>query len=332
MSRGCVAILMALGLLIVAPAAQATASLPPDLVALEQQMAQLQVNTERFSVQEELEFNGLGALLGGSEEESAPLVLVIAGDGEASTTPPELTMTAGLFGAPVERIRQIGETLYTYRREIGKFDGHRPWVRSHSKSPQSGSESIDVGGLLEGDQPGAQGTFSGLVQELNGAESVTESGPVTVDGQRVIEFDAALDPTPLLEKLRSKSKSSEGASENPLAGLGEAIAPKSKAHKKASPPPSLELEVFIAPNGLPVRVRVTAQIEGTTVSERVDTLAINIPVSVQPPPASETIDKAALETIERRRQRRERAALLKACRRANSHSKHKIDCARLVAS
>lgn len=330
-----VVVLSSLIALVLGAPARAAAPLPEDLVGLEGAMAQLHANSVRFTFQTELELPGLSGLLGssGGSGESAPLVFVIAGRGEAGTTPPEFTASAGLFGAPQEHVLQIGETLYTYNASAGHIDGHRPWVRSHGKSGQlTESGALDPGGLLENDHAGSQGTFSGLIAELNGALSITESGPATVDDQRVTEFDAELDPTPLVEKLRAKSSTPGGSSGegNPLSGLGELTGPPPKQPAKAPAPPTLELEVFIAPSGLPVRSRVTASIEGVHFAERVDTLAIDIPVSVQAPPASETIDKAALEAIERRRSRRERAAMLRACRQANLHRKRKLLCGRFI--
>jgi hypothetical protein len=294
--------------------ASAAAALPPDLVALEQQTAQLQANSERFSFQEEL---SLGGLFGGS----VPLVLIVAGEGEASDSPPEGSAIGGLFGQPEENIRTIGDTLYRYKRQAGEIDGGRPWVRSQRPAKEEAAAgagtSLDPGGLLENDHPGAHGTFSKLVEELNGALSIEESGPATVDGQRVIEFDATLDPTPLLAQLKAESKEPRHPLSSPFetAPVGH-----SKAPAKATAPPTLELEVFIAPDGLPVRARLTFADEGTTIALRVDTLAINIPVNVVPPPARQTIDAAQLKRIERRRAARELAQALRACARLHGRS------------
>jgi hypothetical protein len=73
--------------------------------------------------------------------------------------------------------------------------------------------------------------------------------------------------------------------------------------------------VFFAPNGLPVRVRLTLAAEGTTIAIRVDTLAINVPVNVVAPPADKTIGEAQLKRLERRRAARELERALRACRR-----------------
>jgi len=285
--------------------ARAAAPLPPDLVALEQQTAQLHVESERFSFQEELALSSLGSLLGAE----TPLVLIVAGEGEASDSPPESTAVGGLLGLPEERILTVGETVYRYRPQVASFDGHRPWVRGQ-RTAKEGS-GLDPGGQLEDDETGAQGTFSKLIEQLDSALSVEESGPATVDDQRVIEFDAKLDPTPYLAQLKSESKEPQ----HPLSSPLETSPVRSrKAPAKPASPPTLELEVFIAPNGLPVRSRYTFSDEGVTVAVRVDTLAINIPVHVTPPPAKQTIGEAQLERVERRRAERQREQALRACR------------------
>ncbi len=285
-------------------------------------MAQLQANSERFSFQEEF---AVGGLIG----EGAPLLFIIAGDGEASDSPPESAATGGLFGAPEDKTRTIGDTVYSYKRQAGEIDGRRPWVRSQRQAKEEAAPgadtSLDPGGLLENDHPGAQGTFSKLIEQLNGALSIEESGPATVDDQRVIEFDATLDPAPFLAQLKAESKEPTHPLSSPLetAPVGH-----SKAPAKATAPPTLELEVFIAPNGLPVRARLTFADEGATIAIRVDTLAINIPVNIVPPPARQTIDEAQLKRIERRRAARELRQALRFCGRL--HGKSAATCRTLA--
>ncbi|MGD1057725.1 MAG: hypothetical protein ABR992_09985 [Solirubrobacteraceae bacterium] len=271
--------------------ATATTPLPPDLVGLEQQMAQLQANSERFSFQEEI---SLGEFLG----KQTPLVLLVAGDGEASDSPAEASYVGGLFGLRQVQKRVIGDTTYTYKQSAAEIDGGRPWVSHPTKADKEEASALDPSGILGNDQSGQQGTFSKLIEQLNGAQSIEESGPATVDGQRVIEFDATLNPAPILAQLRSKATPSG----HPLSSLLETSPVGSpKAPAKPSAPPSFELEAFIAPNGLPVRIRFTFAAEGTTLAVRVDTLAINIPVTVVPPPAAQTIEETQLKQIERRR-------------------------------
>lgn len=308
------AVLAALACLIPG-SASAGVALPPELVALEQQMAQLQVNSERFSLQEEI---SLGSALG----QGIPLVLIVAGDGEASDAPPQALVNAGIpgLGAP-EQVRSFGETTYTNQPSAARVDGGRPWVRGHTKSKVA--NPLDPGGIAEGDQGGKQGTFTKLIEQLGGALSIEESGPVTVDDQRVTEFDASLDPTPVLAELQAHSKSTPPQRPlNSLLRIPSVGGPQSTG--KPEPAPTLELEVFIAPNGLPVRTRVTLTAEGATVAVRLDTLAINVPVHVAPPPAAQTIDEAQLKRIERRDAARARAHLLRLCRRL--HGKRARSC------
>lgn len=284
--------------------ARASVAAPPDLVALEQQMAALQANSERFTFQEELSFGN--GLLG----QGIPLVLLIAGSGEAGDAPPQAAVTGGLLGLGDVRLRTIGDTTYRYEQEAASIDGGRPWVRGAGKAGKG--NGLDPGGLLESDQAGKQGTFSKLIEEFGGALAIEESGPVTVDDQRVTEFDATLDPAPFLAQLQSHSKQPAHPLSSPLQ-IPSVGGSKSKP-QPPSPPPSLRLELFIAANGLPVRARITFTAEGTTVSVRVDTLAINVPVHVEAPPPRQTIDEASLERIQRRHAARELKRGLRACR------------------
>lgn len=281
----------------------AVAAVPPDLEALEQQTSTLKASSERFDFQEEVSF---GALLG----PAIPFDLIITGEGESTTSPAGSSVVGGLLGGHDIQSRTIGGSEYLYDREAGEMDGRRPWVK---KAPPESQEagSLVPGGLLENDQTGAQGTFSGLVQELNTALEVNEAGPVTVDDQRVIEFDAKLDPAPLIARLKSSSSkpTKSGSSLFEFPGVGES------KPKVPPPPPSLTLEAFIAPNGLPVRVRATFTYEGLELAVRVDTLQINVPVQVSAPPAKSTITEAQLLKIERRRARRELAHALRVCSR-----------------
>lgn len=295
-------------------AAHASVTVPPDLAALEQQTAALQANSERFSFQEEI---SLGDGLFGR---GIPLDLIVAGKGEASDSPPQAAAEAGLFGLAAEPVRVIGETTYRYERSAAHVDGGRPWVRSRTKKTQ-GSNPLEPGGLAGGDQSGRQGTFTKLIEQLNGALSIEESGPVTVDDQRVTEFDASLDPAPLLAELQAHSKAK--APQHPLNSLlhiPSVGGPQSAG--KPEPAPTLELELFIAPNGLPVRARETLSVEGATIAMRIDLLAINVPVHVMAPPTAETIDEVQLKRIERRRAAHFRAFLLRLCRKQHGRRAH----------
>jgi hypothetical protein len=311
-----IVVVLSVALLALVPGvARASVAVPPDLAALEQQMAALQANSERFSFQEELSFGN--GLLG----QGIPLVLLIAGDGEASDSPPQTAITAGLPGLGAEQTRVIGETVYRHQQSAASIDGGRPWVRGRRTAKEA--NGADPGGILENDEGGKQGTFTKLIEELDGAVSIQESGPVTVDDQRVVEFDAVLDPTPFLAKLEAQSKQQGHPLSSPFQ-IPSVGGPNSK-RKPSSPPPSLKLELFLAPTGLPVRARITFAAEGATISVRVDTLAINIPVHVVAPPARQTIDEASLKRLERRREARALKRVLQACRH-HFHGKRKAKC------
>jgi hypothetical protein len=145
--------------------ARAAVAVPPDLAALEQQMAALQANSERFSFQEELSFGN--GLLG----QGIPLVLLVAGDGEASDSPPQAAISVGLLGLGAEqRTLVIGKTVYRHRQGVARIDGGRPWVRARLTATEA--NGADPSGILENYEGCRQGTFSKLVEELNGALAI----------------------------------------------------------------------------------------------------------------------------------------------------------------
>jgi len=300
------------------PSACAAAPLPPDLLTLEQQMAQLQIHSERFSFQVEIatELTGNNGLLspGASSPSGGPPVpfaLVFSGAGEASDSPAQVLVNASLFGLISTQTRVLGDTVYRYQPNAARIDNGRPWVRS-PRRPGGETQGLDPSGVLESDLGGTQGTFSKLIETFNGAQGIVESGPATVDNLRVTEFDATLDPTTFLAKLKPQAKEPQHPLKS-LFELGEGEGGKAHA-SPPGPPPAFKLELFIAPNGLPVRARFTFTAEGASLGIRLDTEAINVPVTVTPPPASETIDAAQLKRIERRRAERERREALRGCR------------------
>ncbi|MGH8688020.1 MAG: hypothetical protein ACREVQ_09975, partial [Burkholderiales bacterium] len=103
---------------------QTQTTVPADLQALEQKMALLHVNSERFSV-----VMDFGVIVG----KGALFPLVIGGSGTASESPQEGSFKVGLFGAG-EESRLIGDTLYRHEDSIAEYDGGRPWVRSTHSS------------------------------------------------------------------------------------------------------------------------------------------------------------------------------------------------------
>ncbi len=276
----------------VAPPAQPQAPLPPDLVALEEKMADVRFKTERLTLQIELETKE--GLLGPG---TPPLVLLFAGSGQAGSSPPRASFTLSFLGQTTEA-RQIGGITYTYKPQAAKTDGGRSWVRSEKPTSSSAIGESPTGfGEISGG--GTEGNFAKTLELLSSAGSVQESGPAIVDDQPVTEFVAQIDPTK-------------------LAGLGKLLSgPSLTKELQSTGPASSRLELFISPAGIPLRTRFTLQAGKTVVGFTSDVLALEVPVEVQAPPAREVIGEAELKTIEKqalaRARVRLRRALLRIC-------------------
>jgi hypothetical protein len=270
-----------------APAGAPQVGLPPDLVVLEQKAAALRFNTERLTLQ--LELQSKEGLLGLG---SPPLVLLIVGQGQVSVRPEEGSFTLSLFGQTSE-VREVGGSLYTFEHSAAKIDGGRSWVRSKAESPAAAFAVGPVG--LGAGVSGTEGSFAGLLALVGAATSVQETGPAIVDDQPTIEFTAAIDPT----KLAGWSK---------LLGNGQGGGLVKGIQGKGAPATS-RLELFLAASGLPVRIRFSIAVNGTTATLTSDTRALEVPVDVQVPPAREVIGASRLKVLQAREHARERARL-----------------------
>jgi hypothetical protein len=280
----------------------APAAIPPELGALEQQMAQLHFNSERFRIAVETSINAgaFDGMLGTSVPEvapsgaglSAPVAVTSSipalpegvriafsggGEGVASISPP-----AGEFtikeGKTLTASRLIGNTLYQYEPSALIVDRHRPWV-SHREA----SSYQLLGGsspLAEGALPGSQGSFAGLIALLAKAQRIEATGPNTLaSGQRVSGFTAIISPADVI------------------------VGPNGRKELQALTKygiDSVVLEAFITPSGLPARIRVTLVSKLVSVAFGVEVLALEVPVAVKPPPARQTITAARLRRLESR--------------------------------
>jgi len=73
------------------------------------------------------------------------------------------------------------------------------------------------------------------------------------------------------------------------------------APKHPSPPPPRDtLEIAFAADGLPVQTIISQGERGVTLSATLDIPAINFPLTIIAPPASQTIGLKRFRTIERR--------------------------------
>jgi hypothetical protein len=196
---------------------------------------------------------------------------------------------------------------------VASFDGGRPWVRSRQSSSKSDGESAGLTGMSNSlaatvSGGGAGSTpFAKLIEDVNGALNVQEVGPVAVDGQQTTEFTVSSSLERLLSPKQlaalKKATSALGALLSPVESPKQRAATKKhneEAAKKLGLVP-VELELFIAPNGLPVRTIsvLGSRSEGIGVEE--DILALEVPVDVHAPPARQTIGQAQLRKLERKR-------------------------------
>ncbi len=277
--------------------ALAHAPLPASLLALEQKMEELQVTSMRFSAETSF------AVSRGSHRLKKLLKLLLSTgiSGEETFSPAAGNVTFTLFGHPF-KLRLVGNTTYLYFRALARHDHGRPWIKlgpgglfelfkvngKHVKPPTTPESKVDQPAL-------AEPPFTGLRKALAGAEEVRETGNSTLYGQPVTSFLAILEP----EQLEHEK------------GLA------STSRRLPSPqPPMVTLETSLAQNGLPVRTVIAEHGGGLTVSATVNIPAINFPLVVEAPPASQTISIARLRKIERRDRRRRRSKTQAATRRA----------------
>ncbi len=267
---------------------------PPTLQALEQKMAQISFNTARISDRQVLGEVGppVGTVELGSGVDQCKS-LVITATGTIRRSPSESFITSTFAGYQSRRIG-IGDVTYTYRRSVARYDGGRPWVRSHttaSKSEQTPADGAPpsaltvLGASLGSTAPNRKGhrlaePFTGLVEDLEGALAIQEVGPATVDRQQTVEYTASLSVAKLLAgRLTPK--------QHQLARKLEAL--------------PVTLDLFIAPNGMPVRTIVVVGGGEEGIGEEEDFRAVGIPVSIHAPPARETIGQSRLQKLQRQR-------------------------------
>jgi hypothetical protein len=287
---------------------------PARLRALEQKAAALQLSSERFSETLAIAAKpvvkgsaglpvfgrssslsalaaragaGVGVASDSSGERTETLMTIT---GEAAQSPPQAILQISFLGLQFEA-RLLGTTLYTKAPFLTQGDGGRAWVEEPDKTLQGATGTQGVSGLLGAAAPGAAsgspaaGGFAGLIAALNGAREIVATGPATVDGQATTGFKATTELSRLATVPAKQRRS-----------LDKLFAPR------------VSIEVLFAEDGLPVRTSIVFPLRhgrGRMIAQS-DVLAVNIPVSVQAPLASETITRAQLERIEERKQRRER--------------------------
>lgn len=258
-----------------APATPAPAPLPPELQALEAKMAQLQVVSERFSIN--------GTITGTSEETSAsgkcrpsqPCRVTrhtrvkrtrhrvdISQRGEVNLAEDAVALFSG--GRRV--LIAVGSALYLYAPGRTPRGRSRPWVRQTIP----GVAGTPLAALLmpfHGPRPGevslgGSGPYAGLIDLLaTAAGPIVAKGPATVAGQPTVQFSATVRPSLLVTALPPHE----------LARLREVT-------------PSQQIRVYLTESGLPLRVVAT----GRRVVTSIEIVSVNGPVDVKAPPPGRT--------------------------------------------
>ncbi|MFZ2051202.1 MAG: hypothetical protein WAU69_09780 [Solirubrobacteraceae bacterium] len=334
----CLAVLTLLGSPADASALTPRARLPSALLALEQKMKALRVNTERGTIVESLGgvgFGSAGGLLEAAEGKQAqsegkvataidptvrlPLappmsIPLLTIDFEASVSPRLAIIRGEFLGGISLQLRLIGEQEYERSPFLGLLVSGKPWVyvspaeraKERASNTTEGASPVSVTGEPEAG-------FAKLIAWLAKARSVVDMGPAVVDRQPTTEFRATLD----LEKTLSAANG----------GSSKAGRRKRLVHEHET------LYLFLASDGLPVRTHEQVRIGTGRLDLTTDILATEVPVSVTPPPASETISQAELEKQEKEagpglthlsKREREEARRFGACmdKHFSKHAKH----------
>lgn len=265
------------------------ASLPAELQALELKMAQLPVNSERYSrtihwtflISEESSQRSARCEHPGhcGQTRTVRRVIhrrsssVVTQDGEADLSRglAEVSTTSGHRRRPT--LIAIGSVFYLYLPGTGT-PRNRPWVRESAK-PAEARELLGTLFPFHGggpDEVGGTGTgpYAGLIDLLATAvDPVRALGPAIVNGAPTSEFTAIVRPLSL-----------------PVAGTTQPVV-------------SETLQLFLTEAGLPLRVVLTNGHGSDVTSATTDILAVNVPVDVKPPPRRRTIGKARYEQLTR---------------------------------
>jgi hypothetical protein len=239
-------------------------TLPPELVALEQKMAQLQLNSERFSLVSRGSINVTNETNGKPERPGKYVSLNGTELGEASVSPAEGEIFEDGRHTPTKIT--IGSTVYEYERPTKGSHRHRPWVRSRDSGESPAMQILPFrgGGPVEVDA-GGTGSFALLINLLATAVGpVTADGPAVVRGQQTAEFTATVEPLKLLKGFTNED-------------LGPGFKPLTET-----------LHIFLTESGLPIRVLKRIRSRDIKSDETTEIVAINVPVVVKPPPARET--------------------------------------------
>jgi hypothetical protein len=270
--------------------ASAAVPLPPELESLEQRGEALHVGSVRFRMSLDESFD-----LKLPQGHSFDFDLPVQAEGVARESPEAAVFRVDTLGQKTE-VRAIGGATYV-KRAAGpgspEVAPKRTWKRE-SGVEGAGTDPLTLGTGITGEvssedgggagPPTASGNpVSGIASALASASSITQVGPEIVNGAQATEFAATLEPSALL-----------GADFPKLQAAVEKMEGKNGGNVQIT----AQLDVFFAPDGLPVRTNwmVDAGVASITVS--VDILATAVPVHVEAPPAAKTISATQLKKLE----------------------------------
>jgi hypothetical protein len=302
---------------------------PADLVSLEQKMQTLHINSERAIADMYVSGPHLDHLLGlgrgrrstqkrshrhvkllhaslpQAPQQTIPLLRL---DAETSISPKLEAIRGVVLGIPIQA-REIGEQHYLRSPLLTQNDGGRPWIyESPAEQAQTRANKQGEGEASLFPQAvsasGEEGGFREIAEELAHARSAVEIGRRTIDGQQTTEFELVLAPSQLLRKRAAGGRSKRTVSSQLLRrrAVGRSkrkpAARRRQKGKQRMPHAKATLDIFLAPDGLPVATRFHIVKGSSALLVATDILATEIPISVTPPPASETITMPELRKLQ----------------------------------
>jgi hypothetical protein len=235
-----------------APAA--TSGATPEIQALVSRMGALSISSERFTAGVTVRPRKLPKGFEGLKK----FTVQVAGE-ESLTTPISAAITTTALGKSIPS-RIVGGAVYVEAPAIAKHDGGKPWVKETVK----GSDDLETGpGIGQG---GSSTPFASLATLVASGKDVNDLGPATVDGQTVTRISFTIPPAKLVSQK-----------------LATSLRGKLGSHATS------RLEVDLTADGLPVHTVGVVAIGKVRIGLTADISATDFPLTVQPPPAAETI-------------------------------------------
>lgn len=239
--------------------------------------------------------NGLGVFLAAAEKTQAAKTVQLDMITEIKGGPPgQPSKTTGSgamdfarrrmrmsFGSSYE-MRLIGTTFYMKFSFSGDLSGGKPWIKFDTEAMKE-RIGVDLAEILEG--PFGGNPFDAM-SFLEGAKSVQASGAEEIDGTATTRYEAVIDLRKTLGKIPEEYREM-AEKEFERTGFTE-----------------LPLTAWIDGNGLVRRIRSvydTTKARSAKDRQGVGTVTFTFhdfgkPVTIEPPPASETADALELKT------------------------------------